>query len=352
MAFFEENDEDVFMNANVNKKKNLRKTYMVLAVAVLAVGILLVSVTAGKKTAPQAADTAILETQEEKVTEEPVVSKFEMCEYKGESYSLDVPAEWVEVKEDGKISFVPKETSASLQIKKMDYAPSLNLASENLFRESLSSIGYEFCSFSRTTPSSYELSYENNKTFFVEFTFYDRETAYTLYCTVPIEYKETFLPTYILAAQSFEYEQTSPIVDGFSIYYAQSLGYEIGYPTDWSVSYENNVFSAVDTELGSTMVVTAAATTEQDLSSVTQIGYNEIITQNKQNYQMFSFFNDGNYLNSQGVYIDSNNEKVRIIQSMIMATGGYYIITFECKEDYAATASNVYDTIIEMFRMV
>jgi len=353
MRFFDDNDSDIYSNYNkVQKKKDTKSLVIILGIAVLIMVILLISVTAGNKTPPQKIDTSNLETQAPVKEEEIITSQFTLEKYETDTYSLDVPSEWVEVNKDGFSTFIHQPTSASIQIRKMSYSPVLNMVSAELFKSNLANLNQELLSFSRTSPSSYELTYINAKTFFAEFTFYDRADAYTLYCTAPIEQKDSFLSTFILSAQSFAFEQTSPIVEGYSIFYSDNLHYEIAYPINWSVGYENDVFTAVNIETGTTMVVTASATKDEDLSSINQNMYNSIINQNRQNYQMLSFENDGQKLSSQGVFINSNNEKVRIIQSMIMGKGGYYIITYECKEELAVEESKVYDTITEMFRIL
>jgi hypothetical protein len=262
--------------------------------------------------------------------------------------SIMVPDGWQKIIKDGFNTYTHRDGSM-LQIQTLDYIPSLNMVGEETAANDVAAIGGNLGGFSRLSADSYVIAYESDGAAYLELSVWDRITSIRVRFVVPAEMYEKYYDTMIYCLDSFYWEKEDPIPDGFMLYYNEFGDCEFGLPLNWSGAVTaDGVYAATNPEVGSVMYI-AVTDSPYTFHDVSQVQYAEVMGENRQNFILRSYANDGTNISAEAVYNVGNTEYA-LIQYRTSTGAFQYSFSFECPMDYINQELPTFQTAVGLFR--
>lgn len=293
-------------------------------------------------------------TGPEEVTEpvdEPKILDIPYGTFQAEGINLTmvVPDEWTYVVQAGCPTYINKVDGAKISFSISDYIPAVNNNTEqSLYNEVIGAGGY-WGGYNRLDYSSYLLVYELNQTDFFELTTWDLNTTVRVQFAIPAARYEYYYDTVIYLFDSFKWEKEKPLPDNFFLCYNDYGCFEFGVPAGWVASIDNSMYAATNPNTGSIMYVTVYES-QGDFSSISQIDYVAAASQNKSNYLLSTYANNGNTIVAEASY-SSGGKQYSMIHNMLYNNGFVYEFTFECANENYTSDGAQYMTAVQLFRI-
>lgn len=223
-------------------------------------------------------------------------------------FSISVPKDWQKVTKSGYPTFIHRDSGSSIQVQVRDYDPAINAVTPEGIAAELTNEGHSFVNFTRVNASQYEVLYQDygNVVYdYIEEVYWDRNKIIVLLCTFDDANYEKLSLYYKTMLDTFVWDRSAPIPDGYYIAYIQDGGFEVGVPDTWVTGATDASFYAMDDATGAYMTVTPLRNigylddfTSMDMTSLVQNGKPSFIMEN------FSTSHDAAYETS--IFIQDN----------------------------------------------
>lgn len=263
-------------------------------------------------------------------------------------FSLSIPSDWHEVTKSGYPTYVHKESGSSVQIRVLDYDPTVNIMDAETASTNATQNGYTYVSFTRLSDTSYESMYQDKKNSiydYIEEVHWDREHIVDLYCVFNDENYQKVYPYYETIIKSFSWKSDDAIPDGYYLEYFTD-GYEIGVPDNWTTAIDSGAFYADDGNGNSeTFQVNTGYTS--DLSNLTAVDASSLVSSGKSSFILQSFNTTADQAEVRYSYIENDTNRLGI--AYLYADGvNMYALTFDYED--GMMDSSVAETCSGLFR--
>ena len=266
------------------------------------------------------------------------------------SYTLGVPEGWTKVNQDDGMLFVHNASKSSIQVQVMDYEPSIC----NATAESLSAVvageGKTFMGFQWVSNTHYELMYQDLKDItydYIEEVFFDREHIIKITCVFDDANYAKLKDAYEASLNSFSWEQSSPIPDGYRLCYNQDAGFETGIPDTWTVSLTDTGMAAIDSGQAISMAVYMVPTLGE-LSQISSTEMSSFLGAGRDGFIMSSYEHTDDYAEVHTSYV-ADGVRYQNPFYLFQGNGNWYVVSFEYEEGMFQDDS-IIDTCISLFR--
>ncbi len=279
-------------------------------------------------------DTDRVETEEgagEEEEEEEIVLEYYTDPERG--FTIGVPEGWTQVNQDNGVMFVDSASVSSIQVEVGSYDPSVNNASAETLAAGVADEGMTYTNFQWVTDTHYELMYQDldDQTYdYIEEVYFDRDSVVTLTCVFNDANYSTLIPYYEEMINTFSWTQTDPVPEGYFLYYNESLQFETGVPSSWTMSYTDTSVAAMDGDTGASMTITVQQTGLY-LDDVSATEMSSFLGSGTSGFIMSSYEHDSTSAVVTTSYIQDNIQYQN--PYYIFSDGEYwYIIAFDYEE--------------------
>ena len=286
------------------------------------------------------------------ISEEPNIIEMEYSTYSHDliPISMTVPAEWTLVTQGGAPTYINKNDGAKISFSISAYIPSVNNITEEVLFADVTNAGGLWGGYDRLDNSTYIVVYELNDTDFFELTTWDLANTARVQFAIPAARYEYYYDTVIHLFDSFSWQKGNPIPSDFGIMYNEYGNFEFGIPTGWIATITDGIFSSTNPNTGSIMYVSVSEVSA-DLSGITQIDYVAVASQNKSNFLLSTYSNNGSFLTAEATYSSGGNQ-YSVINNILVRDGFMYEFTFECAAGNYNTDGPYYMTAVNLFRVL
>ena len=263
-------------------------------------------------------------------------------------YSVKVPDGWRKVTRQGHTTFVNQD-GASLQIQLIGYLPSLNMVTTTTISSDIVAAGGVLEDFAWIGNDAYVVAYSYKDTIYMEYCTWSLSAAIRLQFVVPTESYSDYYSTMLYVFDHFRWDKADPIPEGFAMYYNEFGNFEFGLPAHWSGAVTSSgVYAATNPQAGSVMYVSVVET-DATFHSVGQTEYVGIMSENRQNFVLRSFTNDGTSIMAEAVYRVGEAEYALI--QLRKCNGRFqYAFSFECPMASVDQEIGSFRTAVGLFR--
>ena len=249
-----------------------------------------------------------------------------LAEYKDEehSFSIEYPEEWVKAVNGEKVNFVDKASKATMSASFIRYTPEINLVNEEMVVGNIGADGLSNFIFSRTN-NEYNLSYNKDGYRIYERALWDYDEILLLSAAAPEEYAGSEYFGYYL--QNAKWESKNPIPENLYIKYYESVGFQLGFPGDWSYAEsENSILSVNSNDTASINMIVNESTS--DFSNVSQVDFVNELASSRSGFVLESYANNGTTISCTGTY--TLDGKPAVVRRLAKAKGKYiFILTID-----------------------
>nr|WP_303183324.1 hypothetical protein [Lachnoclostridium phocaeense] len=264
--------------------------------------------------------------------------------------SLQIPVGWQQVTMDGYPTFIHNASGASVQIQVKEYDPQVNMQDKVSLSSWCAQHGYSFTSFSRVSPTHYQLYYQNqgNATYdYIEDTHWDRDKIVRLVCVFKDEHYERLATYYDTILASFSWDTSNPVPEGFYLYYNSNLQFEAGIPSSWSFGESDSAIVATDPESGAALTITATES-PGTLEGLTAVDMANLIGAGKTGFMMRSFETDTDRASASATYV---NGEIQFQNETYLFTNGAYLFCLSVDYEEGTIDNTVPKNCGSLFRM-
>lgn len=247
-------------------------------------------------------------------------------------FTLGIPSEWKRIdNENEMITYVHKESGASLQIETSAYKPNINSVTADSESTNVATQGYTFINFEKFDSSSYQLTYQDigKETFdYIEEVFWNRKTIVKLKCIFNDKIYDKISTYYDKILKSFTWNvQEHLIPPTIQMLYNSILNFEVGVPKDWIVSQTENAIIATNSDTTITQSITSFES-NLFLDQFRTVQLTDLVKSGKDNFVMGNY--DSSHEKSTMTYSYMNGNQVMQGSSYFFANGKSIIqISFE-----------------------
>jgi|GEM_PF-1645926 len=283
---------------------------------------------------------------------ESKVLDIEYTTYQAENLplSMTVPAEWTFVTQGGSPTYINKNDGAKISFSISSYIASVNSATEEQICNGVVNSGGLWGGYNRLDNSSYIIIYELDNTDYFELTTWDLSSTVSVQFAIPAARYDYYYDTVIHLYDSFAWNKENPIPEDYWLFYNDYGNFEFGIPSGWLTTVTDGIFSATNPDTGSIMYVSVSEVAS-DLSNVTQIDYIAVASQNRSNYLLSTYTNNGSYLIAEATY-SSGGTQYSFINNILVANGFMYEFTFECSSANYNSDGQAYLSAVNLFRVL
>lgn len=311
--------------------KTFGKFWYLYVIGIMIVGFILIATSKKQLNAFRpGVDDSTLTVESEKVTEKNVPTEAYKCD--DIDLVLQVPQGWNRVTKSGFDTFIHAPSATSFQIQVIDYYPKVNNEDASTLQQSLQELGYTFIDFQRPAANNYYVVYkkenEAGTTDYIEDVIWDRDHVVKLVATVNDQYYDEMESTIWNCFKSAVWNYENPIADGFMLVYLQNGDFEFAYPVNWEYGETDQAAYASDPETGASVTVTMSDGTGVSAQSISQLDYSDMLSQNRQNYQLQGFSQYDDHVHGEAVY-SQNGVQVGVVQDLYANGYFLYAVTYE-----------------------
>lgn len=318
----------------------------IVIIAVLLVLLLCLFVTLGTQSSEQKLQE-LLPTESVSAVNEPL-EQIETITYQSDAlhFSMDVPADWTYVVQDGTAAYINKADGAVIKFYIMDYFSDVNNIDADTLVADIGDAG-ELIDF-ENGEHFYRSLYELNGCYYYEYTIWD----YSHVVRVSLAYNVENAGYYTLLGntimETFYWEQENPIPSGYSLFYSSLGNFEFAYPSDWSSYIDNGIFtSASENQSYMQCTVTEGAAPINDIN----------LDMFFQRYNLpsdcpvITFDNSGNAITAE-IACAVDGIEYYSIYNILYSDGFLYEFTFVCPVQSYEADGEIYLHAIELFRLL
>lgn len=269
-------------------------------------------------------------------------------------FTMPIPNGWTKVTKSGNPTYIHNPTATSLQIARSDYNPRINNDSIDSLSQSIQNSGYAIGEIQFFSSSSYYYSYykQNNAGGYVaycSFVMWDLQYIYSVNAVINEEYYQKMLPYVQNSLTHIKWETNTNIPNELNITYVEFGNFSFAYPVNWSIGTTESAIVVSDNNTGSTITVRSTQNAA-DYSKISQVQYNQYISNGRQNFIMKQYANDGNVIHGEAIYY-VNGTQYGIYQYLI-STGTFEIeITLDCPMNAVNQVLPLFQTSMKYFHI-
>ena len=265
------------------------------------------------------------------------------------NFSLNIPAEWTEVTQDGFETFIHQASGSSVQIQVLPYDPVLNDMTYELSSKMVSNNGYIFKNFIWKSNAQCEVLYQDyqSSTYdYIEEIYWDRTKVIKLVCIFKDTYYTQLQPYYDTIINSFAWERTDPIPEGYYLFYDSVWNFETGVPDGWSLGSTDSSIYYGDEASGSYVLITAEPY-EGNISAMSASDVANYMSSGRENYMMNNYQIGDNHAIAYSTY---TKENVQYQSYDALFSNGQYIYCMTCSYEAGMLDPSVMETCVGLFR--
>ena len=330
-------------------KSHEREIYSFLVgLVLLSIVFAIFSQSSSKKKLGVYSNSDKVETFSEATTETKPINTTQYEDTKA-GFALNIPSDWKRINQDGTTMFVHQPSASSVTIKISDYDPSVNNTTSESLSESIAGQGKTFVNFVKNSTSNYQVSYQDlsdNTYDYVDDVYWSRDYVVTLQCVFNDQNYKKILPYYDKILSSFQWTTKNTIPEDISLQYIQSLNFETGIPSSWSVSQADNAIVAMsqDNNASETITILNSATS---LTNITATDFSSVLKNEKNNFILGDFSASSDKVTAS--YSWSDNTQNYIGKAYCYSDGKQlYLICFDYIED--SISEDLPDNCCKLFR--
>ena len=245
--------------------------------------------------------------------------------------------------------FVHQPSASSVTIKISDYDPSVNNTTSESLSESIAGQGKTFVNFVKNSTSNYQVSYQDlsdNTYDYVDDVYWSRDYVVTLQCVFNDQNYKKILPYYDKILSSFQWTTKNTIPEDISLQYIQSLNFETGIPSSWSVSQADNAIVAMSQDNNASETITILNSTTS-LTNITATDFSSVLKNGKNNFILGDFSASSDKVTAS--YSWSDNTQNYIGKAYCYSDGKQlYLICFDYIEN--SISEDLPDNCCKLFR--
>lgn len=263
-----------------------------------------------------------------------------------DTYSLQVPSDWVLVEQNGVTSFVDAKTASTIEISSMTYSPIINTLNAESVKFNIESAGLNFFSYDRLSNCCYKAEYTDESIAYIEWVYWDLGTIYTLTCKYEPQYYD---PIYALAdycLRSFAWNGDK-IPTGYRMEYIEFGNFALLVKDSWGINVKENKTVINDPETGMSISVFVEEN-EADYSRISQLEYTDRVAINKDNFLQSSFVNTGSAMSAIATYT-VGGELIDYYEYCIARNGFNYDIVLQYCDKDASLLTDDHRLFIDYF---
>lgn len=330
-------------------KSHEREIYSFLVgLVLLSIVFAIFSQSSSKKKLGVYSNSDKVETFSEATTETKPINTTQYEDTKA-GFALNIPSDWKRINQDGTTMFVHQPSASSVTIKISDYDPSVNNTTSESLSESIAGQGKTFVNFVKNSTSNYQVSYQDlsdNTYDYVDDVYWSRDYVVTLQCVFNDQNYKKILPYYDKILSSFQWTTKNTIPEDISLQYIQSLNFETGIPSSWSVSQADNAIVAMsqDNNASETITILNSATS---LTNITATDFSSVLKNGKNNFILGDFSASSDKVTAS--YSWSDNTQNYIGKAYCYSDGKQlYLICFDYIEN--SISEDLPDNCCKLFR--
>lgn len=181
---------------------------------------------------------------------------------------------------------------------------------------------------------------------YVDDVYWSRDYVVTLQCVFNDQNYKKILPYYDKILSSFQWTTKNTIPEDISLQYIQSLNFETGIPSSWSVSQADNAIVAMsqDNNASETITILNSATS---LTNITATDFSSVLKNGKNNFILGDFSASSDKVTAS--YSWSDNTQNYIGKAYCYSDGKQlYLICFDYIEN--SISEDLPDNCCKLFR--
>ena len=267
-------------------------------------------------------------------------------------FQVQIPDGWTKAKTKQSIQFVHSASATSVTITSYPYISYINNMDETTMSTNVTNGGYQFVSWQKTSPSSYETIYQKLEkgTFdYIVETFWNRDRVVELTFVLDDNNYKKMSPYLDKIYNSFAWtEDANVIPEGYSLINIELGDFEFGIPTEWYVGVEGSVIVGNNADNTARMTVTVQEH-NGDFTDVTSYDLSNMIRPGRENGFIINDFNTNtDKITVKAQYFDANGVNMESKSYLFTNKRYMYWIQF----DYYSNAidNSIPETCAELFR--
>lgn len=243
------------------------------------------------------------------------------------NFTMEIPAGWEKVIQDGCDTYIHTPSSSSIQIQIFPYDAAINNTSQESVSTEVVQNGYTLVSYNRISSSSYELMYQKDNTYdYIEEVKWSKDYIVKLVCVFNDENYTKVYPYYEKSLNSFQWNTNNIIPDELCLYYSSIGDFEFAVPIDWTLGTASASYVAVNSDNTAQLTVTVSEN-QSLLSDLTATDITNFLITNKNAFMLREFSTDKTSAKAVSSY---NNGNSCTNKTFIFANGKYwYCLQFD-----------------------